>query len=187
MHLRIQSYPPLGQITTTDTGNVSLTVVLEVPKGNHLDQWQVAVWRSVDGSEWTDQALSRLESDNCPFSFHALSATATSLYFTSTLSFTSRTQFTLKLRRGFSEPWGWAADVCNLGDGIIILSQGEMVLKDASLPLPDLGKAWEVTRRKSQSRRTSLWALEADVPGSQNDESSFRTLPIGKPWGSFLR
>jgi hypothetical protein len=186
MHLRIQSFPPLGEVTTCSTGFIQLTVVLEVPKGQNQDLWEVELWRSIDGSTWAGQRAAPYDSSCEPITFRRLSNSVATLHYIVALDVLWEAQFTLRFRRGSGDSWSWAKDVTGYEDGYIIVPNSEPSAK-GDLPLPDLGAEWRVSKRASQSPGTTLWALETDVKASDDHVSAYKDVVIGKPWGSFLR
>lgn len=187
MQVRIGSYPPLGDVTTLSAGQIQLNVVFEVPKGQSENLWEVELWSSMNQSVWEGLRLKPCDTANAPTAFRNPSSQAATLHFATSLQLTRTVQFTLKFRRGPSDAWSWAKDVCGLDDGHIVTTATAAVSVDEGLPLPELASGWRVSERASQSPGSRLWALETDVKPSSDDTSAFKDMNIGKPWGSFQR
>lgn len=187
MQLRIQSYPPLGEITTCPTGQIHLVVILEVPKGHAQQHWEIELWASLDSSAWEGHQLGPCGDGSEPTAFRQTSSSVATLFFQRSLQLSSSLLFTLRFRRGSSDSWSWARDICGHGDGRVIVPANITSPAVSALPLPDLSSEWRVSERESQSPGTKLWTLEADIAPSDNDVSSLKDTVIGKPWGSFLR
>lgn len=186
MQVRIQSYPPLGELTSLPPGPIQLTVILEVPRSQSQHLWEVQLWRSADGSAWSEQKT-RLCGPECePTTYRRASPSVATLHYFTTLDVSSDAQFTWKFRRGASDPWTWAKDVCGHEDGQIVVTKFGP-LADDSLPLPDLEEGWHISERPSQSPGTRLWALKSEVAPPSSDQSSIKSAIIGKPWGAFFR
>lgn len=187
MKVQLQSYPPLGQVTPVESGNIAFTAVLEIPQARAKESWEVALWQSVDEGEWTEASLSSTEAGQQPVDLQTQSESMSKAYFTATLSFHKSLRFTLKFRHEKSEPWRWIRDEQGLGDGFIVATSAAVKSEELSGFIPDLAKEWTVSSCMSQSPRTRLWSLETTVPPAQGETSTFKDLEIGTPWGSFLR
>ncbi len=77
-----------------------------------------------------------------------------------------------------------------MGDGTIIID-GKPALELTSDNLADLIRdlnpnvKWKA--QMSQCPGTRLWSVEASVPGVKDDISTELDIPLGVPWGGFLR
>jgi hypothetical protein len=184
------SYPPLGQVTQLRYGTVSFATVLEVHESRGKESWQVALWYSIDGETWADMLLLPADTDHSTQSLQDGPANVVRLHFMKKLSIKKSMQFTLKVRAGENESWRWIRDEQGSGDGIIIMNDGELK-SDAPETLGDLIKdlnpAWEVSSVMSQSPGTTLWSLKASIKHAEGDNSAYADVPVGIPWGSFLR
>jgi hypothetical protein len=188
MKVKLQSYPPLGQVTTLDKTGLAVTAVLEVPSHRCKDPWQIALWYSTDDSgDWEELTLSPLEVDEQPQAFQATTGHVERLFFVTELTLKSRVQFTLKFRSDESDDWRWTRDEQGLGDGVVIKTSPVITSEDLGSLIPDLDNRWKITDCLSQAPRTKLWSLEAIVPAAEADASSFTDIYIGTPWGSFMR
>ncbi|KAM0262871.1 hypothetical protein ACHAQJ_001462 [Trichoderma viride] len=187
MKALLQSYPPLSQITPVGSSDgVSFTALLEVPKFRAEESWEVALWHSVDGEDWTEAAVPRIKSGEAPQALHAESEVVSRIYYATKLSFKKALRFTIKFRHSSDEPWRWIRDEQGLEDGHIVLLPAPSESDDLINLMPGLNTAWKVTSRMSQAPKTQLWSLETVVPPGENDLSSFTDIQIGTPWGSFL-
>jgi hypothetical protein len=188
MVVTLQSYPPLGQATPVQSQNITLTAVLEIPKPREADPWEVSAWLSVDGSEWKDVQLFPMDDNQIPQTLQLLPESVSRLYFASSFSFDASVQFTLRFRPAHDENWRWIRDEQGLDDGWILKPSTTTSSDKLSDLIPNLNvKDWKVSPCLSQSPGTTIWALEAPIPPSQGDNSAFRNILIGTPWGSFLR
>lgn len=180
----IQSFPPLGQITQVDKGQIALTAVLEVPSARQTESWQVAVWQSVDGGEWHEAILEVLPLEQCPHAVQA-SGQEAHLFYSTSLDIKESLRFTLRFRHGEHEPWRWTRDELGLGDGHMIVSNASATsaLSDFGSVIHNLDPAWEVKSLMSQAPKTRLWSLTAEVPASTDDHSSLKNISLGVPWG----
>lgn len=187
MKVILQSYPPLGQVTTVENGDIALTAVLEVPCFRADEPWEVAVWHSSDDSEWTSVDLFPLEDVRAPKSLQLVSESISRFYFVTALSFERSCRFTLKFRHGQNEEWRWIRDEQGLGDGTVIATPKTILSSDLADLIPDLNPAWKVSPCLSQSPGTKVWALESSIPSANGDDSAQKDVRVGVPWGSFLR
>lgn len=184
----LQSYPPLSQVTPVESsGNVSFTALLEIPKSRAGESWEVALWHSIDGEDWTEAEVPRIKSGDAPQALHAESEAVSRIYYSTNVSFQKSVQFTIKFRHSPDEPWRWIRDEQGLGDGHIVLLPPPTESDDLAGLIPGLNTAWKVASRMSQAPKTQLWSLEAVVSPAENDLSSYTDIQIGRPWGSFLR
>ncbi|KAH6900315.1 glycoside hydrolase superfamily [Thelonectria olida] len=183
----LQSYPPLGQATPAQSRDITLTAVLEIPKSHEAEPWEVSAWLSIDGSEWKDVRLFPMEDDQTPQNLQLFPESVSRLYFASSLSLDASVQFTLKFRPT-QDDWRWVRDEQGLDDGWIFKLSVTASSDKLSDLIPNLNvKDWKVSPCLSQSPGTTIWALEAPIPPSKGDDSAYRDILIGTPWGSFLR
>lgn len=188
----IATYPPLGQVTQLQDGNVTFHVVLEVPSELKTEPWQLALWyRNGDGSEWIEEECTPSQSDAQPTDLHQPAGTTERLYFTTKLIVHSSLTFTVKFRERIGEGgWRWIRDEQHSDDGVVVINQKPTQDGDPE-ELPDLIQnlnpelKWK--SHMSQAPRTRLWSIEAGVERAKEDESTFHQTPIGIPWGRFLR
>lgn len=188
MKAQLQSYPPLGQVTILQDAEPIVTAVLEIDKSRGNEPWEVSLWYSSDEADWTDLCL---QSSGNERAFQALdvppSENTVRLYFTSKLCFKKSIHFTLKFRHNESEDWRWIRDEYGLNDGIIVKNSDEAASEKLSDLIPDLNTEWKVSSCVSQSPGTRVWALEVPIPPANGDDSNYKDIAIGTPWGSFLR
>jgi len=188
MKVVLQSFPPLGKVTPIQGTKVTLTAVLEIPKFRANEPWEASVWHSVDGSDWKDLEVASITETGVPQTLQVLDDSMARFYFTSSFSFTASVQFTLKFRHSPDADWRWIRDEQGLNDGLIVNASNRISSSDLSDLIPDLNSQdWSVKPRLSQSPRTSLWSLEAVIPAANGDESTYRDISVGTPWGSFVR
>lgn len=194
MMASVSTYPPLGQVTQLKSGDLSFVAVLEVPESRGNDPWEVALWHSGTSGqeqeqEWTEHGLAPSGQDQAPSAVQASNDTSR-LYFAGKLSVQSLLNFTVKFRPGPDQPWRWIRDEMSMGDGSIVINDG-LDENDAKTDLPDLIQdlnpdlKWKSLM--SQCPGTRLWHIEAPVAASQNDQSAIADIPLGIPWGGFLR
>lgn len=188
----VSTYPPLGQVTQLKTGNVNFIALLEVDEAQASNPWEVALWysESADGSkEWVQHRLDRSDERRIPSDLQALRG-ATRVYYGGKVSGDSPLKFTVKFRSGPDQPWRWVRDEAGMGDGIVVINDN-LDRKDTGSKLPDLIQhlnpdcKWKCL--PSQSPGTRLWSVEAPVGAAQGEESKIVDLPLGIPWGGFLR
>ncbi|OHW93263.1 raffinose synthase sip1 [Colletotrichum incanum] len=186
----IQSYPPLGQYTQVSTGRLALTAVLEIPTSRASEPWEVTLWHSSDGAEWAETALSRVPDENAPTTLQTVPDHVRRLFYSVPVAFNKSFQFTLKFRHSDSESWRWTRDELGVGDATVVLN-AKPVLESVSEHfddlVPGLNPAWEVKSLMSQCPGTRLWSLNAAIDGVEGDESKLANIPLGVPWGGFLR
>lgn len=184
----LQSYPPLSQVTPVESSSsVSFTALLEIPKFRAEESWEVALWHSIDGEDWTEAEVPRTKSSEAPQALHAESEAVFRIYYATRLAFKKSLRFTIKFRHNSDEPWRWIRDEQGLEDGHIVLLPTPTESDNLADLIPGLNTAWKVASRMSQAPKTQLWSLEAVVPPAENDLSSYTDIQIGTPWGSFLR
>lgn len=191
----VSTYPPLGQVTQLKSQNVSFVAVLEAPVGRGDEPWEVALVHAASSDkdqEWTEQVLTRTPSGNdgqVPSTLQPVGDTPR-LYFAGRLSVQSSLAFTVKFRHGPDQPWRWTRDEQGMGDGVVVIND-DLDQKDTKSNLPDLihdlnpNLKWKPLM--SQCPGTRLWSMEAAVDASRDDQSAVVDIPIGTPWGGFLR
>lgn len=188
MGATLSSYPPLGQVTQLKSPNVFFTVLLEIEDNDAQKPWEVALWHSSDDGEWSETALSPAQSGQAPSSLQSVKPNNTRLYFKASLSISSCLNFTLKFRNGPDEPWKWARDEQSMGDGTIIVNtQQSSAPGDFSQIVKDLNPNLNIQPRASQAPGTKLWSIEAPIGPANGEDSTYADLPLGVPWGGFLR
>jgi len=192
MRVVLSSYPPLGQITQTKSGEVEFHAVLEVDHTRATKPWQVALWHSTgdNAAGWSEMVLSRTEASKEPFKLQLQDTSVARLYFSGKLGTQPSIRFTLKFRDAPDQEWRWVRDVLGMDDGILIASPKPgtetLVEKPADI-IKDLNPSLRVRSAMSQVPRTQIWSFEAVVPGASGDDSSFTDITLGLPWGKFLR
>ncbi|KAK1455215.1 raffinose synthase Sip1 [Colletotrichum melonis] len=186
----IQSYPPLGQYTQISHGGLPITAVLEIPASRAGESWEVAVWHSIDGADWSETALARIADEDAPTTLQAVPGDVRRLFYSAPVPYKSSFQFTLKFRHSSDEPWRWTRDELGVGDGTVVLNSRpilETVSESIDDVVSDLNPAWKVKPMMSQCPGTRLWSLEATIDAVEGDESKFADISLGVPWGGFLR
>lgn len=184
----LQSYPPLGQVTPVQGRDITLTAVLEIPKSRATEAWEISLWHSLDGSEWKDAHLSPIEDALAPQTLQLIPESVSRFHFASSLSFDTSVRFTLKFRHSPDVDWRWIRDEQGLDDGLIVNATAGVSSENLSDIIPDLNSGdWVIKSCLSQSPRTSLWSLETVIPPAKGDDSGYRDIVLGTPWGSFAR
>jgi hypothetical protein len=192
MSASVATYPPLGQVTQLQGPDVAFHAVLEVPSELASEQWQLALWYSNgDGAEWAEAEFTPTQRDARPTDLHEPIGMTARLYFTAKLTVHFSMTFTVKFRqRASDEEWRWVRNEQGSDDGIVVIDQ-KPTREDDREDLPDLIRdlnpdlKWK--SHMSQSPGTRLWSIEAGVDGAKEDESTFAEVPLGVPWGGFLR
>ncbi|KAF4972632.1 hypothetical protein FZEAL_9557 [Fusarium zealandicum] len=188
MKVVLQSYPPLGQVTPIRGKGVAFTAVLEIPNSRADEPWEISVWHSIDGSDWQDTELSLIGEDDIPQTLQLTPGSMSRSYFTSSFTFDASVQFTLKFRHNQDAEWRWIRDEQGFDDGLIVNSTAGVSSDQLSDLVPGLNaRDWTITSRLSQSPGTSLWSLETEIPSAKGNDSTYRDISIGTPWGSFSR
>jgi hypothetical protein len=183
----LQSYPPLGQVTTVHHGETNLTAVLEVPRHKKDENWQVSLWFSENSNDWKELKLEPLQPSDSPSALYAPRDSTIKLYFSSSISFSDSFRFTLKFRPGGTDDWTWVRDVQGVDDGHIVTQAQASYSEQLVDYIPNLNKQWNVKSHMSQSPRSQLWSLQANIPAADGDVPHLKDVEIGTPWGSFLR
>ncbi|KAF6820798.1 raffinose synthase sip1 [Colletotrichum sojae] len=190
MRAIIQSYPPLGQLTQVKDGHLVLTAVLEIPASRADEPWRVALWHSTDESDWAETVLTRIPDAEGPTTLQAVPEHVRRFFYCASVSLSKSLQFTLKFRHADTEPWRWTRDELGVGDGTVVVNR-KPVLESVSERLEDiitgLNPAWKVKSLMSQCPGTRLWSLDGAVDPVDGDESKVGIIPLGLPWGGFLR
>ena len=194
MRVLVQSYPPLGQVTPVEDGHIQLRAVLEAADSQTNETWQVSAWHSLDGTEWSETRLEPSSLHSKPQCLQPRTDSVSRLFYEASFSFHESLQFTIKYRHTSESDWTWAGPGHGLLDGTIVLQRPDPLSEELEDLIENLNPEWEVTSCSSQTPRTLLWCLEAEVPGPRldrdkdnSDTSSFRDIPIGIPRDKFLR
>ena len=185
----ISTYPPLGQVTQLKGGVIEIVAVLEVPQFLENAPWQLALWHSGEGGEWVETPLTLSQHGN-PSSLQLSNDKLSRLYFTTRLSIQSSLSFTLKFRQQSEHEWRWIRDEQHVGDGFIIIDGKptlEVISDNLSDLIHDLNPNLKWKSLLSQCPGTRLWSVEHPVNAVENDKSALLDIPLGVPWGKFLR
>lgn len=173
----LQTYPPLGQVTVVHNGDINIKAVLEIPSSESNDLWEVALWYSEDNAQWEEIKLRPVDPEQEPQELQNLQPSVARCYYSASLSFLVSLKFTLKFRHDPNADWIWIRDHSGFADGIIIWQANEITDE-----IEELVKQWEsrwtVTSITSQSPKSRLWSLKADVPCSKDDHSGTRDIQI---------
>lgn len=183
------TFPPLGQVSLVPTSETTLTVILKVPSTEALGSWEASVWHSIDSNEWGEAQAHPLPADKIPLSLQQEPPSVISLYFSVKLVVAGTCSFTLKFRSEQYEPWQWIRDATGIGDGTIIVQKSPPASSpdDIGDVLKNLCPKWSVSRKESQAPRSQLWSLGANAAAAQGETSSQEVIPLGLPWGGFLK
>jgi hypothetical protein len=188
MKVVLQSFPSLGQVTSVRGKSVTLTTVLEIPKSRASESWEVSVWHSVDDSSWGDILLLPIQEASAPQTLQTLDDSMYRFYFSSSIAFEASLKFTLKFRHSSDADWRWIRDEQGLNDGLIVNTPVGLSSNSLSDLIPDINsKDWTIKSQLSQSPRTSLWSLEAAIAPANQEDSTYRDILIGTPFGTFAR
>ncbi|SPQ18354.1 76a4190c-5657-4e05-95d5-21f92ca54688 [Thermothielavioides terrestris] len=193
MSALVATYPPLGQVTILDSSSVTIHAVLEVPRElAAATPWQLALWHSNDdGGEWTEaEFAAAVTDDDRVTDLHLANESATRLYFTANVVVGSSLRFTVKFRQRDGQEWRWARSEQGSDDGVVVIKKKPTRDSDPEdLPdlIHDLNPALSWKSLTSQAPGTRLWSIEAAVDGTKDNESSYADVPLGIPWGRFLR
>jgi hypothetical protein len=188
----VVSYPPLGQVTRVTTEDVSFFAVLDAHESLGSKPWEVSLWYSTSpaGSEtWLEHSLSPSGPGQLLSTLQSVDG-STRIHFSGTISVGSSLRFTLKFRPGPDHEWRWIRDERGVDDGIIInTANAQQKESQGDLPhlIRDLNPDLKWKPLMSQSPRTSLWTLEAAVEAASEDCSAIADIPLGIPWGNYLR
>jgi hypothetical protein len=188
MRVVLQSFPPLGKVSSVQGNDIILTAVLEIPKSRANEPWEVSLWHSVNGSDWKDLKFVPSKGGPTPQTLQTLDDLMSRFYFSSSFSFDTSVQFTLKFRHSPDVDWRWIRDEQGLNDGLIVNASPEVSFSNLSDLIPDLSSHdWTIKSCLSQSPGTSLWSLESVIPPANGNDSTYKDITIGTPWGSFSR
>ncbi|KAI1465436.1 glycoside hydrolase family 36 protein [Daldinia caldariorum] len=190
MESTISSYPPLGQVTQLKDNTFQLYALLEVDNSYADEPWDVAVWYSSSGADWTEKLLSSISVDNSPLSLQPVTQSRTLLYFGVPFTVSSSLQFTLKFRNGHDQPWRWSRKVSGISDGIVLAtpsSPSNRTNTSLSNVIRGLNPELTVTAAESQTPNTELWTISASVDPAEDDHSAYADVDLGTPWGGALR
>lgn len=188
MGASVSVYPPLGQVTQVQKDKVQVIALLEVPNDQVAQPWDLALWHSAGDEDWTETSLS--PTDQTPSTLQTVDDRVSRLWFQGQVCVKSLLHFTVKFRAGPDQEWRWLRDEQGVGDGTIIVNS---VLTTSALPddfseiLKGFDSDIKVNTCRSQSPGTRLWALEAKVDAAQGEESTYKDINLGLPWGGFLR
>lgn len=187
----VATYPPAGQVTQLQSPSVVFHAVLEVPCELAAEPWQVALWHSAgQEGEWSETEFMPGSADLRPAELHEPKDGTARLFFTLRLTVRSALSFTVKFRSGPDHVWRWIRDDLGVDDGMVVVNENP-TRESGPEDLPDLIRdfnpdlKWK--KRMSQSPGTRLWSVQAGVDGAKDDESAFAEIPLGVPWGRFLR
>ncbi|KAK4218868.1 glycoside hydrolase family 36 protein [Rhypophila decipiens] len=193
----VATYPPLEQVTQVKRQTVEFQAVLEIPNYLEKEPWEVSLWYSRGGkstkTDWTEAAFALVDQSHCPVSLHWPSEDDLSrLYFSVQLTQAElpSINFTVKFRQSPEHSWRWVRDEHGLADGLVIIGKPDQKNNtDISLPdlVHDLNPDLKWKPHTSQCPGTQLWSIEVPVEGSRDDKSTFATVPLGIPWGQFVR
>lgn len=193
MRASLACYPPLGQVTQVRNREQSFVAILEVPQGREKEPWQVSLWHSNNGAaggDWAETALAPGGPEHLPTNLQAVDGTTSHLYFATTLSLPESLSFTVKFRPEPDAPWRWVGEEGGLGNGVVLVSDDVLpdgVPESLADLIKDLNPNLKTSSLASQAPRTRLWSAETIVSPASGDESAFTEIPLGVPWGNFLR
>lgn len=187
MRIRLQTYPPLGDITIVNHNKIPFRIVLDVPYRWRDEPWEAVLWHSTGGRDWCGTPLSQLDDITSPLSIHNSDPATTRLHFGADIYLHSKFQFTVKFRHGIQGTWVWAKEALGHEDGQVIELTMEHLSDNIKDVIPDLESSWKSTSLLSQAPRTRLWSIEHDIEAARNDKPSTQAIKVGTPWGSFVR
>ncbi|KAI0023720.1 glycoside hydrolase family 36 protein [Xylariomycetidae sp. FL0641] len=190
MSARLSIHPPLGRVTHLISQDIPFYALLEVDSHQTEAPWELALWSSADGREWTEQRLSPATSADTPSHLQETSPTRSYLYFHTAIPISSQLRFTAKFRRGPSEPWEWIRDQQGIDDGTILVSAVDSQRRwsdNLSDVIHGLNPDLKVRSLASQAPRTRLWSVEAAVSPGEGDHSGIADTELGVPWGEYSR
>lgn len=190
MEPTISSYPPLGQVTQFKDNSFQLLALLEVDSSCTEDPWEVAVWYSSSGADWTEKPLSPISVNDSPSALQIVRNSHVRLYFGAPFIVSSSLKFTLKFRNGRNQPWRWSRKVSGIYDGIVLISPtspNNGMDTNLSKIIHGLNPELTVTGAKSQTPNTQIWTVSASVNPAGDDRSAYADVELGTPWGGALR
>ena len=170
---------------------MTFSALLAIPTHLHDAPWQLALWHSRgDGEGWAEAVMAPCSDARRPQALQD-STGVPGLCFETTqpIASSANLSFTLKFRQHPGAAWEWIRETQGKPDGLVIFQ--DAVPEKPNKGLPDLigsfnfdGLKW--ASLQSQSPDTSVWLVKAPVEGAQDGPSSFATVRLGVPWGSFL-
>jgi hypothetical protein len=187
----IATYPPLGQVTRLQDSDLTFHAVLEAPRELAAESWQLALWHSTgDTEEWAEAEFLAGSPGSGPSDLHEASDTTARLYFTAKLAIQYRLNFTVKFRQGPDHEWLWIHKELGVEDGIVVVEKKPTAEGDSDdLPdlIQDLNPDLKWKSHASQSPATRLWSIESGIDAAKEHESTYADVPLGVPWGQYLR
>ncbi len=186
MHIRVQTLPRLGDVTTVRATKQSISAVLEVPQHFAHANWQVSLWHSTDGNEWEDLDLATVTEEEKAVDLE-LSPSLSRLHFRTELPFNNSIQFTIKFRHAVDHPWIWVNHEYGIEDGYVVSEDAEAASQKLEDLIPNLSSDWSISTLRSQAPETRLWSLTTKVAPCSADQSSFRDVKIGTPFTHFRK
>ncbi len=192
LRMTLSSYPPLGQVTQVPSRDVTFHAILDIHEKHASEPWQVALWHSSgeDGGVWNETLLVLAGDGKRPTSLQNPVISRTRFSFHASVSVQRSLKFTLKFRSRPGQEWRWIRDEQNLGDGAIVVNDESIKQgKPENIHdiIKDLHPSVQVKTAPSQCPGTELWSLEVPIAGATDEESCFRDIELGLPWGRFLR
>jgi hypothetical protein len=98
--------------------------------------------------------------------------------------------FTVKFRQGPDHEWLWIHKELGVEDGIVVVEKKPTAEGDSDdLPdlIQDLNPDLKWKSHASQSPATRLWSIESGIDAAKEHESTYADVPLGVPWGQYLR
>lgn len=182
----LSTYPALGQVTTVSQETITFTALLEVDESRAKDPWEASLWYAV-GDQWTEAAFEPLESNTAhPVSLQKSNGHGQKLYFATAVAIQRPTTFTLKFRNGPDQSWKWVKDHQGTEDGVVMLKMAaltESISSNLEEYVQELNPILETKNYRSQCPGTMLWSVEAPIEAAKGDESTFKDIKFGLPWG----
>ncbi|KAK0655670.1 glycoside hydrolase superfamily [Cercophora newfieldiana] len=185
----IATHPPLEQVSQVQGPDVTFTALLEIPGRLAAEPWEVALWYEGEGGEWAEARFGRVGEGKGEGELHVSREGLERLYFTTEpVSVRTSTAFTVKFRQRPDHEWRWIRDEQGMGDGVVIVG-GDAVKAGENLPdlIQQLNPALTWKSHMSQCPNTQLWSVQAAAPGTTGETSAFVDIPLGIPWGKFVR
>ena len=164
--------------------------MLEVSPELATEPWEVVLWHSQsEGVVWTESPFSPAPVNSFPEELDVGRPTTTRLFFTLELPVSTPLTFTIKYRQGATHEWFWVRDELGLDDGVVLPGLNQFQANGTQdLPdlIQDLNPDLKWRSHPSQTPATYLWSIEAKIAAAR-DESACLDLPLGKPWGHYIR
>lgn len=189
----VATYPPLGQVTVVQDSELIIHAVLDVPREpDSAAPWQLMLWHSSsEEGGWAETEFVPAAADDCPTDIHQASHSTLRQHFTARLAVNSLLKFTVKFRQcSGDQEWRWVRSQQDSDDAVVVVKQeapqdgGPEDLTDV---IQDLNPDLKWRSHLSQAPGTQLWSIEAKVDEAKDDESAYADVPLGVPWGRFLR